>query len=212
MGSSGGQAASATPASALTHSGAQEGYRVREGRSNRNRRLGRSRCKKNLATLGGTVVLTQGKNIVHGNKLLIDMNTGEATIKTEPRNRATGRMVSSSDGRRQRPDLQGRTAERGVLSWPAHGNKNKQFNWRRWLAGSIRHLDLRSQTLTQFECDRACLERRRIGVQGTPNSPEIERQRRQIRSNGHVNGERQLPRNPAMRPKKIRMRSAAKAG
>ncbi|MBY0559734.1 LPS export ABC transporter periplasmic protein LptC [Hyphomicrobium sp.] len=40
--------------------------------------------KKNLTTLGGNVVLTQGKNIVNGTKLVIDMNTGEATIKTEP--------------------------------------------------------------------------------------------------------------------------------
>jgi lipopolysaccharide export system protein LptA len=55
--------------------------------------------KKNLTTMGGSVVLTQGKNIVHGTKLVIDMNTGEATIKTEPTT-STGPMVSStsSDG------------------------------------------------------------------------------------------------------------------
>lgn len=40
--------------------------------------------KTNLATLGGNVVLTQGKNVVRGTKLLIDMTTGQATIKTEP--------------------------------------------------------------------------------------------------------------------------------
>ena len=55
--------------------------------------------KTNIATLGGTVVLTQGKNIVRGTKLLIDMNTGETTIKTEPTtSSASAAMISSSDG------------------------------------------------------------------------------------------------------------------
>jgi LPS export ABC transporter protein LptC/lipopolysaccharide transport protein LptA len=54
--------------------------------------------KKNLTTMGGAVVLTQGKNIVHGNKLVIDMNTGEATIKTEPNTTSSGAVVSSSEG------------------------------------------------------------------------------------------------------------------
>ncbi|MEQ1653547.1 MAG: LPS export ABC transporter periplasmic protein LptC [Hyphomicrobium sp.] len=39
--------------------------------------------KANMATLGGNVVLTQGKNVVRGTKLVIDMTTGETTIKTE---------------------------------------------------------------------------------------------------------------------------------
>ena len=55
--------------------------------------------KTNIATLGGTVVLTQGKNIVRGTKLLIDMNTGETTIKTEPTASSAGAaMISSSEG------------------------------------------------------------------------------------------------------------------
>jgi lipopolysaccharide transport protein LptA/LPS export ABC transporter protein LptC len=54
--------------------------------------------KKNLATLGGAVVLTQGKNIVKGTKVDIDMNTGQATIKTEPASGVGGAMISSSDG------------------------------------------------------------------------------------------------------------------
>src|SRR5690606_38639471 len=55
--------------------------------------------KTNMATLGGAVVLTQGKNIVRGTKLLIDMNTGETTIKTEPTTSSAGAaMVSSSNG------------------------------------------------------------------------------------------------------------------
>ncbi|MBX9683678.1 MAG: LPS export ABC transporter periplasmic protein LptC [Hyphomicrobium sp.] len=39
--------------------------------------------KANMATLGGNVILTQGKNVVRGTKLVIDMTTGESTIKTE---------------------------------------------------------------------------------------------------------------------------------
>jgi lipopolysaccharide transport protein LptA/LPS export ABC transporter protein LptC len=53
--------------------------------------------KKNLTTLGGAVVLTQGKNIVHGTRLVIDMNTGEATIKTEP-TATSGAVMTSRDG------------------------------------------------------------------------------------------------------------------
>ena len=54
--------------------------------------------KKNLATMGGAVVLTQGKNVVHGTRLVINMNTGEATIKTEPMVMSSGAIVSSSGG------------------------------------------------------------------------------------------------------------------
>jgi LPS export ABC transporter protein LptC/lipopolysaccharide transport protein LptA len=58
--------------------------------------------KKNTTTMGGAVVLTQGKNIVHGTKLIIDMNTGESTIKTEPTATSSGAMVSSdADGNGQ---------------------------------------------------------------------------------------------------------------
>jgi lipopolysaccharide transport protein LptA/LPS export ABC transporter protein LptC len=39
--------------------------------------------KANIATLGGNVVLKQGKNVVRGTKLVIDMTTGESVIKTE---------------------------------------------------------------------------------------------------------------------------------
>jgi lipopolysaccharide transport protein LptA len=53
--------------------------------------------RTNLATLGGAVVLTQGKNIVKGTKLQIDLNTGEATIKTEPVASSAKSMVSASD-------------------------------------------------------------------------------------------------------------------
>lgn len=53
--------------------------------------------KKNLTTLGGAVVLTQGKNIVNGTRLVIDMNTGEATIKTEPA-ATSGALMTSRNG------------------------------------------------------------------------------------------------------------------
>ena len=39
--------------------------------------------RSNSVTLGGDVVMTQGKNIVRGNKLVIDMTTGESVISTE---------------------------------------------------------------------------------------------------------------------------------
>ena len=60
---------------------------------------GRFDVKANMATLGGDVTLTQGRNVVKGTKLLIDMNTGQSTIKTEPANaNGGGAMISSSDG------------------------------------------------------------------------------------------------------------------
>ena len=39
--------------------------------------------KANTATMGGDVVLTQGKNVVRGTKLVIDMTTGESVIRNE---------------------------------------------------------------------------------------------------------------------------------
>lgn len=52
--------------------------------------------KANMATLGGDVVLTQGKNVVRGTKLVIDMTTGESVIKTEAV--ADGRPTVAPDG------------------------------------------------------------------------------------------------------------------
>jgi len=53
--------------------------------------------KTNLATLGGNVVLTQGKNVVKGTKLLIDMTTGQATIKTEPAATSDSSRISGGE-------------------------------------------------------------------------------------------------------------------
>lgn len=49
--------------------------------------------KANMVTLGGDVVMTQGKNIVRGTKLVIDMTSGESVISTEA---AKTGMTSSS--------------------------------------------------------------------------------------------------------------------
>ena len=40
--------------------------------------------KENQVVLGGDVVLTQGKNVVRGSKLTIDMVTGESVIHNDP--------------------------------------------------------------------------------------------------------------------------------
>ena len=55
--------------------------------------------RANTVTLGGDVIMTQGKNVVRGTKLVIDMSTGESVISTEPTGRSGGQpMISSSEG------------------------------------------------------------------------------------------------------------------
>ncbi len=54
--------------------------------------------RANIVTLGGEVVMTQGKNVVRGTKLVIDMTTGESVISTEPGARGGQPMISSSEG------------------------------------------------------------------------------------------------------------------
>ncbi len=93
--------------------------------------------KKNLATLGGAVVLTQGKNIVKGTKVDIDMNTGQATIKTEPASGGGRRDDFEQRRRRQRADHQSRPAERHFLPRPddRHEAEGSQKAGSRRLAG-----------------------------------------------------------------------------
>jgi len=43
-------------------------------------------AKTNMITMGGNVVLSRGKNMVRGTRLLIDMTTGESKIDTAPQN------------------------------------------------------------------------------------------------------------------------------
>lgn len=47
----------------------------------------------NTVTLSGDVVLTQGQNVIHGSRLVIDMATGHTRIQTEP---ASGPVTSSA--------------------------------------------------------------------------------------------------------------------
>ena len=54
--------------------------------------------KANTVTLGGNVIMTQGKNVVRGTKLVIDMTTGESIIPSEATTSATAPMRSSADG------------------------------------------------------------------------------------------------------------------
>ena len=54
--------------------------------------------RANTVTLGGEVIMTQGKNVVRGTKLVIDMTTGESVISTEPGARGGQPMISSSEG------------------------------------------------------------------------------------------------------------------
>jgi hypothetical protein len=43
------------------------------------------------------LLITPVKNVVKGTKLLIDLNTGEATIKTEPTASSSTSMISAGD-------------------------------------------------------------------------------------------------------------------
>ena len=51
---------------------------------------------KNTATLGGEVVLSQGRNVVRGTRLVIDMTTGESVINTD--NTATPQVAGEKTG------------------------------------------------------------------------------------------------------------------
>jgi lipopolysaccharide transport protein LptA len=46
-------------------------------------------AKTNMVTMGGNVVLSRGKSMVRGTRLLIDMTTGESKIDTAPQNTVT---------------------------------------------------------------------------------------------------------------------------
>ena len=119
--------------------------------------------KTNIATLGGTVVLTQGKNIVRGTKLLIDMNTGETTIKTEPTASSAGAaMISSSEGdgggeivKADRPSAIFYPGQMPGLKKGESGCKGN-----RWLASADDSLDLGFDLKTVPDFDACRAERR----------------------------------------------------
>ena len=50
--------------------------------------------KANTATLGGDVVLTQGKNVVRGTKLVIDTTTGESVINNEAKDASSAATIA----------------------------------------------------------------------------------------------------------------------
>ncbi len=54
--------------------------------------------KRNTVLLGGDVVLTQGKNIIRGSRLAIDMTTGRSVIDTDPNSASGGWASSLRDG------------------------------------------------------------------------------------------------------------------
>lgn len=55
--------------------------------------------KANTVTLGGDVIMTQGKNVVRGTKLVIDMTTGESVINAEPGPDGQTIVTSEGDGK-----------------------------------------------------------------------------------------------------------------
>ena len=63
--------------------------------------------KSNKVIVGGDVVLTQGKNVVRGTRLLIDMVTGESTIQNDP-----GPAWTANGGARDRPTETGFVVQR----------------------------------------------------------------------------------------------------
>jgi lipopolysaccharide export system protein LptA len=53
--------------------------------------------KTNLITMLGSIVLTQGKNVLRGDRLLVDMTTGVSRVESES-GRVQGLFQSSGQG------------------------------------------------------------------------------------------------------------------
>jgi lipopolysaccharide export system protein LptA len=75
--------------------------------------------KTNLVTMLGGVVLTQGKNVLRGDRLLVDMTTGVSRVESDS-GRVQGLFQSSGQGG---PGLPG--APPAPSSGPANSNKPK---------------------------------------------------------------------------------------
>jgi lipopolysaccharide export system protein LptA len=75
--------------------------------------------KTNLVTMLGGVVLTQGKNVLRGDRLLVDMTTGVSRVESDS-GKVQGLFQSSGQGA---PALPGAAP---ATSPPAPGNQNKQ--------------------------------------------------------------------------------------
>jgi lipopolysaccharide export system protein LptA len=77
--------------------------------------------KTNLVTMLGGVVLTQGKNVLRGDRLLVDMTTGVSRVESES-GRVQGLFQSSTPGG---PTIPGAPQPAAPQS-PASSNKPKQ--------------------------------------------------------------------------------------
>jgi lipopolysaccharide export system protein LptA len=78
--------------------------------------------KTNLVTMLGGVVLTQGKNVLRGDRLLVDMTTGVSRVESES-GRVQGLFQSSTQGG---PALPGSSQPSPTPPPPANSNKPKQ--------------------------------------------------------------------------------------
>ena len=107
--------------------------------------------KENQAVLGGDVILTQGKNVVRGSKLTIDMATGESVIHTDPNaawSATAGTPDKKGEGVTMRPTAGGRPsaifyprdkkADEKKPSPPASGNGGASASDGGWSARSPR--------------------------------------------------------------------------
>jgi lipopolysaccharide export system protein LptA len=75
--------------------------------------------KSNLVTMLGGVVLTQGKNVLRGDRLMVDMTTGVSRVESDG-GRVQGLFQSSGQGG---PMIPGASPS---PSPPGPGNSNKQ--------------------------------------------------------------------------------------
>ncbi len=70
--------------------------------------------KTNKVVMGGNVVLSRGKNMVRGTRLLIDMTTGESKIDTAPENTVTnpggGGWATTAPAEPAAPEIKGRAS------------------------------------------------------------------------------------------------------
>jgi lipopolysaccharide export system protein LptA len=78
--------------------------------------------KTNLVTMLGGVVLTQGKNVLRGDRLLVDMTTGVSRVESDS-GRVQGLFQSSGQG--GSPLIPGATPPAATPSGPGASNKPK---------------------------------------------------------------------------------------
>ena len=78
--------------------------------------------RTNLVTMLGGVVLTQGKNVLRGDRLLVDMTTGVSRVESES-GRVQGLFQSSTQGG---PALPGSPQPSPTPPPPANSSKQKQ--------------------------------------------------------------------------------------